>query len=215
MSILETIGASKEAMDNATGEVSGEFKALDAGVYAATIKEVLVYTNQFGGRTMKYIVNITSEDVNIGFRKDIGAELKGGKENTGYANRFKQFLYASNTAEGDCTAKPHTEKISSFGQEFDAEAILGMNGKKVLAEVLLMNDTTKTDGESFKMSNALSGVLAMDGTDASGENKAEAFAEKCKTSPVTEYKGYVKSGSANTQAVANPDVAAEAESKGF
>jgi len=215
MEILNQLGIDKEEYESATGEVGKEFTPLDAGVYKATVKSILVYTNSFGDKSMRYTVNIDSENVEISFRKDIGATLKDKKPNGGYANRFKQFLYATNTDESSCSVKEKAEKINSFGKEIEADAILGMNDKKILAEVLLMNDTTKEEGAPFKHMNCLSGVLALDGTDASGENKAEAFSEKAKKNPVTDYKGYVKQGSSSTKGSVDKNAAKEAEEAGF
>ncbi len=217
--IANLIGTSEETFTQATGETAKEFEALPAGIYKAVIKSVLKYENQFGSTQMNYIVTVTTADnetKDVGFRTDIGATLKDKSENKGYANRFKQFMYAANVKDEDISIKEKSAKIKSFGKEFDADKILGMNGKSVLAEVLKMNDTTKAEGQSFKISNALSGVLATDGTDASGDNKAEDFAAKCEKTPLTDYAGYVKAGNAATASTAtNTPDAKDAGEAGF
>lgn len=211
---LSIIGVSQQAVNEATGEVAKPFETLEAGCYKATVKQILMYTNTFDDKAMRYIVNITSEDRDIEFSKDINSTLKDKSVNGGYTNRYKQFLYAANTEESALSISPTPVKINSFGKDYEAQEILGMVGKPVIAEVLLMNDTTKADGEAYKLRNILSGVLAMDGTDASGQNKADEFTEKCKTKPVTDYAGYVKPAKA-TQGAVNKEAAADASSEGF
>lgn len=211
---LSIIGVSQEAVAEATGEVAKPFETLEAGCYKATVKQILMYTNSFGDKAMRYIVNITSEDRDIEFSKDINSTLKDKSVNGGYTNRYKQFLYATNTEESALSISPTPVKINSFGQDYEAQEILGMVGKPVIAEVLLMNDTNKADGEAYKLRNILSGVLAMDGTDASGDNKADEFTEKCKAKPVTDYAGYVKPAKA-TQGAVNKEAAANISNEGF
>ena len=211
---VNIIGASQEAMEAATGEVGKEFGPLDAGAYKATVKQILIYTNSFGDKSMKYTVNITSEDRDVSFMKDINAMLKDKKENGGYANRFKQFLYAANVEESALSVKEASVEINSFGKKIMCDEIIGMVGKPVIAEVLLMNDTNKTEGEPYKLQNALSGVLAMDGTDASGENKAEQFVEKCATRPLTDYKGHIAKSKA-TAGTVNKNAATDAAEENF
>jgi len=214
MNVLAAAGISETGFEKATGEVAGEFKVLDAGVYKATIKEIAIYQNTFGGKTMRYTVNLTEDDRDITFRKDINSHLKDNVENDGYINRFKQFLYAANVKDSECKNKKKAVKINSFGKEYDADIVLGPVGKPILAEVLLMEDTTKTEGEPYHLQNALAGVLAVDGTDASGENKVEAFVEKCKKTPTTKFQGYVKA-STTTSGTVNANAAKEAEEEGF
>lgn len=211
---LSIIGVSQDAVAEATGEVAKPFETLEAGVYKATVKQVLMYTNNFGDKSMRYIVNITSEDRDVQFKSDINSTLKDKSVNGGYTNRYKQFLYATNTEESALSIAPNTVKINSFGKDYEAQEIIGMVGKPVIAEVLLMNDTNKADGEPYKLQNVLSGVLAMDGTDASGENKADDFAKRCEEKPLTNYQGFVKPSGA-TKATVDTNAAAAAEESGF
>lgn len=216
MELLNKMGITGEQLEAATGEVGREFKPLDAGVYKATVKEILIYVNNFGGTEARYTVNLTTEDRDVTFLKDVGQLLKDGTPNGGYANRLKQFLYATGVDQADCNVKENFVEINSFGKKVMADAIIGMNGKPVMAEVLLMDDTTKEEGEAYKLRNVLAGVLAMDGTDASGENMALVFDEKAKTTPITKYQSRkAKAGNAATQAAVNPDVAAEADASNF
>lgn len=214
MDILNAIGASEEAYENATGETAKEFQTLPAGIYKAKIKDILIYTNKWDGKQMRYTVVVkdsNGEERELSFKSDIGSHLKDKSENKGYANRLKQFCYATGVDASDLTIKEKAAKINSFGQEYEADAIMGMNNKVILAQVLLMSDTNKAEGESFKYTNILSGVLAKDGTDASGEDKQDAFKEKCEKTPVTEYAGYVKQNS-QTQAQTNTSTEDLAES---
>lgn len=213
MSVTDLMGVSQEQLNEATGEVAKPFETIEAGCYKATIKQILVYTNSFGDKSMRYVVNITSEDRDIQFMKDINSTLKDKTINGGYTNRVKQFAYAANVPEDTWTAGGEA-KINSFGKDYKAVELLGPVGKPVIAEVLLMDDTNKADGEAYKLQNTLSGVLAMDGTDASGENKADAFTERAASHPLTKYKGYMKP-STTTQAAVNTDAAADATAAGF
>lgn len=214
MDILNNLGMTQDTLDQATGEVKGEFKPLPAGAYKATVKQILVYTNNFKDRTMHYVVNITEHDRDIRFMKDVSATLKDKTPNGGYANRFKQFMYAANTEESACSIKEKAAKLNSFGKEYECDEIIGMVGKNIIAEILLMDDINKQEGASYKYQNALSGVLALDGTDASGEDKLEDFVKRCTDKPTTAYEGYVKPG--NTTAVkADPAATQSAESEGF
>jgi len=214
MAILDNLGMSKDSFDNATGEAAKEFKSLPAGAYAATIKQVLVYTNNFGDKSMQYVVNVTEHDRDVRFMKDINSKLKGDEENGGYSNRFKQFLFASKTEEGACSIKEKAAKINSFGKEYECDEIIGMKDKKVIALVLLMDDINKADGAAYKMQNVLSSVVALDGTDSSGENKVEEFTARVEKTPVTPYEGYVKPGKA-TAGTVNADAAEQAKASGF
>ena len=211
MSVNDLLGVSQEELNKATGEVAKPFEPLPAGCYKATIKEILVYKNNFESTSMRYTVNITSEDRDVEFMKDIGSTLKNGETNGGYTNRIKQFAYAANVPDSEWTPGDKV-KINSFGKEYEATKILGPIGKPVIAEVLLMDDTNKADGVAYKLQNKLSGVLAMDGTDSSGENKADEFAKRCEEKPLTPYEGYVKPGNAATKGTVGTDAAKEAAS---
>jgi len=208
------IGTSKENMEKATGEVGKEFEPLTAGCYKGTVKGIYIYTNNFGSNSMRYVVTVATKDGeerDLEFVNDINSKLKGDLDNVGYANRYKQFLYATNVDESALCKADQAGKLNSFGKEYEYDALLGMNGKSVLVEVKLRNDTNKAEGAAFKYSNVINGVLAQDGTDSTGENKGEKFNEKVAKTPIEEYAGYVKSGSNSTAAKPNPDAQAQAD----
>lgn len=212
------IGTSKENMDAATGEVGKEFEPLEAKCYKGKVKEVLIYVNNFGSKSMRYIVTVTTKDGetrDLEYVNDINSKLKGDKDNVGYANRWKQFLYATNVDESTLTKSDKAGKLNSFGKEYEYDAVLGMNAKPLLVEVKLRNDTNKAEGEAFKYSNVINGVLAMDGTDSTGDNKGEKFNEKVAKTPIEDYAGYVKDGKSSTKAKSSETAKEDASQQDF
>lgn len=212
--LTDLIGTSQEALDNATGEVGKEFAPFPAGVYRGVVKSVQVYTNNFGSNTMRYTVTIKNadgEERDVQHINDINSKLRDDKDNGGYANRFKQYMYATNTADSDLSKAKGEGKLNSFGKEYEFEVINGMNGKPLLVELLLRNDTNKAEGQPFKYSNAIANVLATDGTDASGDDKKTEFAEKCEKTPVADYAGYMKDAPKSSTASTEQKAAAESE----
>ena len=208
------IGASEEAMTKATGEVAKDFAPLDAGVYKGVVKAIQLYTNNFDDKSMRYVITVKNaecEERDVQFTNDISAKLKDKSDNMGYANRFKMFQYATNVADADLGKKAGEGQLNSFGKKYDFEEITGMTGKPCTVLLKLRNDTTKAEGASFKYSNTIAGVLATDGTDASGEDKATEFDDKVKTTPVENYEGYVKGAAATTTASTEQKAAAESE----
>lgn len=210
MDILAQIGTTAENYNAATGAASqANWEPLPSGAYKATIKSVLVYKNKWGGQMMKYIVNLTDHaDRDIEFRQDIGAKLKKDEatgvepDNLGYANRLKQFAHAAGVDLAALSTSPTPIKHKIFGQDTDVTEVLGMKGKPVLALVRLSDDTSKAEGESYKLSNDLEGVCAMDGTDASGENAKALFEGKVEKSATFKFKGKAKATSAAADAPA-------------
>lgn len=210
MSILEQIGTTEENYNSATGAASiAAWEPLQSGAYKATIKSVFVYKNTFGGNTMKYIVSLTDHpDRDIEFRQDISAKLKKDEatgvepDNLGYANRLKQFAHAAGVTLEALSTSPTPIKHKIFGKDTDVTEVLGMKGKPIIALVRLSEDTEKAEGESYKFSNDLEGVCAMNGTDASGENAQALFEAKIEKSPVFKFKGKAKKGAATTDAPA-------------
>lgn len=212
------IGTSEENMEKATGEVGKEFEPLAAGCYKGKVKDIMIYVNNFGSNSMRYVVTVTTKDGeerDLQFINDINSKLKGDADNVGYANRYKQFVYATNVDESTLSKKTAAGKLNSFGKEYEYDALLGMTDKALLVEVKLRNDTTKAEGAAFKYSNTINGVLAQDGTDSTGENKAEKFNAKVEKTPVEDYEGYVKGGNSATQAKAKDGAAAEAGAEDF
>ena len=208
MSILAQLGTTEEAYKEAQGSAAtASFEPLPSGAYKATVKSVMVYKNQFGGTQMKYIVNITDGDRDIEFRQDIGATLKPEKEGTegapnlGYASRLKQFCFAAGAELDSLAMAPTTSKHRIFGKETDVTLVQGLTGKTVLALVRLTDDINKAEGESYKLSNDLEGVCAVNGIDASGEDAKAIFMAKIEKNPTFKLKGKVKAAAADAPAM--------------
>jgi len=188
-----------QAEASAVGKV---FEPLPSGVYSGEVKEVISYTNQWGGDQLRFVVAVKDdkgEERKISFRSDIGKTLKDGSINNGYAGRLKQFAHATNTPLTDLMTGEAT-KVKSFGKEYDGKFVKGFTGKTVKALVRLTNDINKEEGANFKYSNDLSGVVAADGTQSDGENAAELFLETVKKTPIFTVEGKTKKASSATQA---------------
>jgi hypothetical protein len=216
MSLADVLGTTAKDIQEASGEVAKEFEVLASGAYKGTVEKVLVYTNNFKSKSMRYQVKLTDSDRIISYANDINSELQGNKPNPGYANRIKQFLYATNTSEADLGSVESKEKVKSYGKEYDAHEITGLIGKPITVLVLKRNNTNKEEGEPYKYDNVIYGVLAPNGTDSTGENKEQEFLEKIEITPVKNYKGYVK---AETGGSSKPEQSAadkkETEAAGF
>lgn len=196
MAFLEEIGTTAAAYEEAKGEsTSAAFELIPSGAYPATVKSIYTYTNKYGGTMMRYVVHLTEQDRDLEFRQDIGATLKpvsegvAGAPNIGYANRLKQFCYATGVDIDSLSLSPTTVKIKSFGVEVDAKQIQGMTDKSVLALVRHSQDTEKQDGEPYQFRNDIEGVCAVNGLEASGENAKEIFEAKIEKTPIFKYKG--------------------------
>ena len=212
--IANLIGTSEETYKDAKAELAKEFEPLKSGVYSGQVKSIKVYVNNFGSNSMRYTITVKDEDGekrDVEFINDINSKLKGDVDNLGYSARFKSVLYATGTDESDLSKKDKVGKLNSFGKEYDFDEILGMNGKLVKVEVMLRNDTNKAEGASFKYSNAIAGILAPDGTDASSEDKAEAFRKKIETKPVFDYEGYMKKSATAAQSATSAADLAESD----
>ena len=212
MSILSQLGTTEEAYKEAQGSAAtASFEPLPSGAYKATIKSVMVYKNKYGGTQMKYIVNVTDGDRDIEFRQDIGATLKPadgetvGAPNLGYASRLKQFCFAAGVELDSLAMAPTTSKHRIFGKEEDVTLVQGLTGKTVLALVRLTDDISKAEGESYKLSNDLEGVCAVNGIDASGEDAKAIFMAKVEKTPVFKLKGKAKTATADAPAMSAAD----------
>ncbi len=181
----DVLGVTDEAVKESTGAVQGEFKLLVGGVYKATIVEVAVWTNKFGQKELQHTVNITAENRDLNFRKNVSPTLQNGKTNGAFMDRFKMFAYAAGV--DFATLVPTAGKVTSYGQEYDAQIFSSLAGAEILAEVNREDDIGKEEGEAYKYSNAIAGVLKLDGTDATGEKKDKAFAEKSLAKPIVKY----------------------------
>jgi len=205
MSILEDLGLTQADID--AGEASTivkEFKAMPSGIYEGKVKDIIVFKNQWDGSQMRYNVTVKNpegDEVTLTFRSDIGKTLKDGSANKGYAGRLEQFLHATNTQMGDINVSGDI-KIKSFGKEVDGKYIKGMDGKVIKVLVRHTDDTAKAEGESFKHTNDVQGVLAPDGTEKGGADGATEFTKAVEKHPVFSTKGKTKAASSTTTAAA-------------
>lgn len=199
---LDDLGLTKEDIDNGESTaIVKPFEPLKSGVYSAEVKEVVVYENQWGGKQMRYNLSIKDdkgEDRTVTFRSDIGKELKDKTPNKGYAGRLKQFAHACNVQLSDLSLGAETT-IKAYGKDYKGNALVGFTGKTVKALIRLTNDTNKEEGEKFKYTNDVQGVVAPDGTEESGENAAEKFLEQVSKTPIFTVQGKQKAA-ASTQA---------------
>jgi len=212
----DLIGISKETMDKATGEVGKEFEALPSRCYKGAVKSIQIYTNDFGSKSMRYIVAVTTKDGeerDLKFSNDINSMLKGDVDNVGYANRMKEFIYATNADSSTFSKKDNAGNLNSFGKKYEYDELLGLNSKPLMVEVMLRNDINKAEGAPYKYDNVIKGVLALDGTDSTGENKAEKFNEKITKTPIEEHAGYVKKSSTYSSTTTEEADVAKAQAK--
>ncbi len=188
----------EELAQGESSTIVKEFEPLKSGVYSGTVKSVFVYKNQWEGTQMKYNLAVkddSGEERILSFRSDIGKTLKDGSANKGFTGRLKQFAYATKVSLDDVSTGSE-EKIKVFGKETKANNLVGFNGKEIKVLVRLTNDTAKEEGEKFKYSNDVQGVVAIDGTEEGGANGAEAFVESCSKTPIFTIKSKAKAVSA-------------------
>jgi hypothetical protein len=204
-SILNELGITEETYAEATGaSVSEGFVPLESGAYKATVKEVFVYVNSFGTNSMHYVFNLTESGKDIKFRGyDISDKIKDGSANIGYSSRLKSVAFAAGVELDRLSTKEGTIKL--FGKDQAGKFILGMNDKPVVALVRLSDDTSKAEGEAYKLSNDVEGVCDMKGFDASGKNALEAFNEKVAKTPVFKVTGKAKSATEDAPAMSAAD----------
>ncbi len=192
--ILDTLGIDQESYDSNTGSTLAKgFVAMESGVYPGRVKEVILYTNVYGGEELKINVEVDGKakdnsDVTkvISFRKDIGKTLKDGKINEGFVARFKSLAVSANVELG-AISPGESVKVNSYGKECDGNYLLGCNDKPVLVATRYTVDTNKAEGEMYRDSNDIEALLVKDSEDM------ETFLEKVKKqagNPFT-VKGYV------------------------
>lgn len=208
MSGLDLLGIDQEAYNENKGSTVAEaFEALNSGVYAGKIKEVVIYTNQFGGQTLKIVGNINETGKDVTFRNDIGQKLKDGKPNEGYTARIKSACLAANV-DISALSQGAPTKVNSFGKECEGFLLMGLNEKPVQLLVRHTVDTNKKLGEAYRDTNDIEGIAAQGSediktfeeklktmvdtaVDAADADKKESVA---KTGAIFEIKGYVKGG---------------------
>lgn len=205
--ILDELGLDEATYEQGeAGAVAKAFEPIPSGVVDAVVKEITIYTNKWDGKQARYVVTVdkNGEPQDLTFRSDIGKTLQSGEANKGYAGRLKQFAHATGT-DLAALSMGKDVKIKSFGQEYDGTLLVGMNGKKIKALVRVSDDINKPEGTPFKITNDISGVIAMDGTDSKGEDAATAFTELCEKTPVFPAGKKGKAGATATTATATGD----------
>jgi len=198
--ILDELGLSAETYDNGeAGATIKEFEAKESGVYKGVVKSIIFYKNQWDGDQAQYLVSIEEdgESKDYKFRSDVSKKLKDKTDNKGYAGRLKQFAYATGVELSELSIGKDTE-IKVFGKDCKGKFLMGMNNKKVKALLRKSDDTNKAEGEPFKITNDIMGVVAMDGTDFKGEAAAEAFEEVVAKTPIFKAPKKSKGGSTST-----------------
>ena len=206
MSLLESLGITEDQFAAAKDStVTEAFEVMPSCVVAGKIKEVILYKNKFGGEMLKINVIVKHNDAErtLSFRDDIGKNLrqtdeekkenKPGKINEGFVARLKSVCAAANV-EISALKEGGATKVNSFGAEVEGKFLLGLNDRPVQCLVRHSVDTTKAEGEAYRDSNDIEGVLP-----AGHEDIAVFEAKIEKNKGIFTYKGYVKKD-ANTTA---------------
>ena len=203
--LLASLGITEDQFAAAKDStVTEAFEVMPSGVVAGKIKEVILYKNSFGGETLKVNVVVKHNDAErtLSFRDDIGKNLKqtdeekaagkDGKINEGFVARLKSLCTAANVEISALKDGPAT-KVKAFGKECEGKFLLGLNDKAVQCLVRHSVDSNKPEGEAYRDSNDIEGVLPKGHEDiATFEAKVE------KNKGIFTYKGYVKKDTANT-----------------
>ena len=199
--LLSAMGATKEDLNNApVSAIADEFKPLESGAYKGTVKQIIKYTNQWGGDAMVYVFEVDGRELKYG-GFDVGAKLKDGAPNPGWLGRLKQVLFATNAASVASFSNTPI-KFNSFGKETEGNELLGCKDKPLLVLVKLVHDTSKQPGEPYEYINEIAAVVPMDGVDESGENAKNKFEEKISKTPVFTRKGKEKAKTTTAAAAA-------------
>lgn len=220
MSYLDSLGITEDQFAAAKDStVTEAFEVMPSGVVAGKIKEVILYKNAFGGEMLQVNVTVKHNDADrtLSFRDDIGknlrqtdeekAEGKPGKINEGFVARLKSICAAANVEISNLKDGAAT-KVKSFGKECEGKFVLGLNDKPVQVLVRHSVDTTKAEGETYRDSNDIEGILPK------GHEDIAKFEEKIeKNKGIFNYKGYVKKDSANTSSSAGSAEVQEAAKK--
>ena len=218
--LLASLGITDEQFAAAKDStVTEAFEVMPSGVVPGKIKEVILYKNSFGGETLKVSVVVKHNDAErtLSFRDDIGKNLKQtdeekkegkpGKINEGFIARLKSLCSAANVEIS--ALKEGTEtKVKAFGKDCEGKFLLGLNDKAVQCLVRHSVDSNKPEGEAYRDSNDIEGVLPKGHEDiATFEAKVE------KNKGIFTYKGYVKKDTANTSGSAGSAEVQDAAAK--
>ena len=220
MEFLESLGITQEQFDKAKDStVTEAFEVMPSGVVAGKIKEVILYKNKFGGEMLKINVIVKHNDTErtLSFRDDIGKNLKQtdeekkenkpGKINEGFVARLKSVCAAANV-EISALKEGGATKVNSFGAEAEGKFLLGLNDRPVQCLVRHSVDTTKAEGEAYRDSNDIEGVLP-----AGHEDIAVFEAKIEKNKGIFNYKGYVKKDANNSANSASSEEIKDAAKK--
>ena len=218
--LLASLGITEDQFAAAKDStVTEAFEVMPSGVMPGKIKEVILYKNSFGGETLKVSVIVKHNDAErtLSFRDDIGKNLKQsdeekaagkpGKINEGFIARLKSLCTAANVEISALKDGPAT-KVKAFGKECEGKFLLGLNDKSVQCLVRHSVDSNKPEGEAYRDSNDIEGVLPKGHEDIA---KFEAKVEKNKG--IFTYKGYVKKDAANTSSSAGSAEVQDAAAK--
>lgn len=199
MSFLDQLGISKEEFAAAKeSTVTEAYEVLESGAYPATIKNMIMYKNQFDGTMLRVEVELTESKRTLSFRSDVGKLLKDGKPNQGFLSRLKTIASACNF-DADNFAIGAEFKFNSYGKEVVGNVVTGVIGKKVVALVRKSEDTDRPENDSYRISNDIEAVTQK------GTEDFETFAEKVEKQegkPFTYKSGYKPKGTPKTTASA-------------
>lgn len=191
MSFLDQLGISKEEFAAAKeSTVTEAYEVLESGAYPATIKNMIMYKNQFDGTMLRVEVELTESKRTLSFRSDVGKLLKDGKPNQGFLSRLKTIASACNF-DADNFAIGAEFKFNSYGKEVVGNVVTGVIGKKVVALVRKSEDTDRPENDSYRISNDIEAVTQK------GTEDFETFAEKVEKQegkPFTFKSGYKPKG---------------------
>lgn len=171
-SFLDTLGISKETYESASAStVTEAYEVLDSGAYAATIKNMIMYKNQFDGTMLRVEVELVEPKRTLSFRSDIGKLLKDQTPNSGFLARLKSIAAACNF-DADTFAIGAEHKFQSYGKEVIGNVITGVIGKKVVALVRKSEDNDRPETDTYRISNDIEGITQK------GTEDYETFTEK-------------------------------------
>ena len=161
MALFDELGIDEKIVEAASAStVSEGFVALPSGQYPGEIESIVVFKNRFEGTEMRILVKIPAENKTLTYRKDISKNDKEGNINQGFVSRLKSLEAATGFSADDLTFGKETVTVNSFGKPAEGKALLGMNGKKVIALVRLSEDTFKDEKDNFRIGNDIEGVCA-------------------------------------------------------
>lgn len=172
MSFLDTLGINKETYEAASASTVAEaYEVLESGAYPATIKNMIMYKNQFDGTMLRVEVELVEPKRVLSFRSDVGKLLKDGTPNNGFLSRLKSIAAACNF-DADNFAIGAEHKFQTYGKEVVGNVITGVLGKKVVALVRKSEDNDRPENDNYRIANDIEGITQK------GTEDYETFTEK-------------------------------------